>query len=1020
MSVRVGYVNVQGMTMDKFDVCCRLLDTVYDYLFIAETWFVDHRKIKGNPRYVATTPKRGSGRPGRRANGGIYLLATKRARGKLTGVQVTPHSIVFQVGALRVGGVYLPPSMPDGEVRAQLGSLKDVTVVVGDVNVRFQNPDLQDGKAGPDGRLSVFTGWLKDTSRTQVEPDHEDSTGLGHWCTNAARLHKKWTLDHCFVKHQLLHQTQLRLLDTKRLGLKTDHAYAMHLRVTKREKAIVGKDEGHETRRFRLRRLQDPRVRRRIPLAMREAIATIYQATDDVDELNAQLTQICQAVAETCCGVCVPPSARRSHQTPKAQGDASYLRQYKDACRTSKENLPILPVDEGGDAMMENFDRLRARYSAERREPVEEPEQKEPRAETEVPEMVWRAYFAKDRIVAEIKAQLAEKSCGSDGVHIRLLKAFVDTDLMPLLEKLFQQCMLTGRTPRAWNQSEIHLLVKDQAGPRNGENMRPITIICMFRKIFERLLLSTFDGQGWARLHPTQAGFRGGYSVLTNAAIVHTLLATKQRTSAVFLDLRSAFDVVDHVKLRRLLIERDCPNRLVNVISSLMFDGIWSRLLINNQASAPFQRTCGVLQGSPQSPDLFNIFIDGLLHLLNAGSTDTPNCIFYADDGVILVRDLGEAQRLLDLAEAWTKEAGLTFNVKKCAVVSREAARLTLQGQAIPVVESYNYLGFPVTVDGINFKEHVSRRVGNAWARVKWLTLHSDNWGVANRLRVYNQYIAPMFEFGAPLVQTWITSTTGGYLIFNKATVEWKYIMAWIGGGTLRRDRVTANLLGLLPPRERFAQLKTQYQWVIRQLSAANPLRVLLQKRRPKRSFLGMLDRDDAFGKYEVLPNRGTEPKQGKQRLHAFLRLQHQETIDKLAQKAKMTKIIPMDSRNVPGLFCADVTLRAPAEEQHLLFAYRRNTFGTKKKCSCGKEYHRMHENCPELPHPVRLSHEDRRKKALMFAGLHDKERKVTDIDYLLNTGRLVEAATILKAVYIRLGKHYHEVKVAEKAMAGP
>jgi hypothetical protein len=33
--------------------------------------------------------------------------------------------------------------------------------------------------------------------------------------------------------------------------------------------------------------------------------------------------------------------------------------------------------------------------------------------------------------------------------------------------------------------------------------MRPITLIGMFRKVFERLLLRRFDTGGWARVQPT-------------------------------------------------------------------------------------------------------------------------------------------------------------------------------------------------------------------------------------------------------------------------------------------------------------------------------------------------------------------------------------------------------------------------------------------------------------------------------------------------------------------------------------
>jgi hypothetical protein len=169
------------------------------------------------------------------------------------------------------------------------------------------------------------------------------------------------------------------------------------------------------------------------------------------------------------------------------------------------------------------------------------------------------AFFHLNKIKAEIISQAGEKSCGHDGIHIQLLKALIDTEFIPLLESLFVLCARTGQTPKAWNRSTIHLLSKDVGKRRDANNLRPITIIYMFWKIFERLFLQTFDESGWAKVHLAQAGFRGGCSVITSAAVVHHMLSTRVRTTAVFLDLQAAFDMVSHGKLDQTLATRGCP-----------------------------------------------------------------------------------------------------------------------------------------------------------------------------------------------------------------------------------------------------------------------------------------------------------------------------------------------------------------------------------------------------------------------------------------------------------------------------
>jgi len=98
------------------------------------------------------------------------------------------------------------------------------------------------------------------------------------------------------------------------------------------------------------------------------------------------------------------------------------------------------------------------------------------------------------------------------------------------------------------------MVTKDVNRPRDVNNVRPITLICMHRKLFKRLLLiHFFNKSGWAKLHPTQAGFCSDYSTLTNAAVVHHLLLTGLVCYAAFIDLEKAFDMVDHACLRSLL-----------------------------------------------------------------------------------------------------------------------------------------------------------------------------------------------------------------------------------------------------------------------------------------------------------------------------------------------------------------------------------------------------------------------------------------------------------------------------------
>lgn len=146
---------------------------------------------------------------------------------------------------------------------------------------------------------------------------------------------------------------------------------------------------------------------------------------------------------------------------------------------------------------------------------------------------------------------------------MRVIKALLLSSYPTVLCCLFNLCLSTASSPSTWNLTEIHIVTKDVNQIRDADNVRPITLICMHCKLFERLILvHSFDKTGWAKLYPTQAGFRGDYSTLTNAAVVHHLLSIATVCYATFIDLEKAFDIVDHTCLSDLLASRRCPDHI--------------------------------------------------------------------------------------------------------------------------------------------------------------------------------------------------------------------------------------------------------------------------------------------------------------------------------------------------------------------------------------------------------------------------------------------------------------------------
>ena len=107
-SLRIGYVNVNGLDQLKWESCLRLLHTSFDFLFLAETWFVGHAKYLRDRRFVSSTPSPPPSHQRTRNGGGLYLLATASARGRLLGdVKATTSTITFNIDSLCVSRIYL-------------------------------------------------------------------------------------------------------------------------------------------------------------------------------------------------------------------------------------------------------------------------------------------------------------------------------------------------------------------------------------------------------------------------------------------------------------------------------------------------------------------------------------------------------------------------------------------------------------------------------------------------------------------------------------------------------------------------------------------------------------------------------------------------------------------------------------------------------------------------------------------------------------------------------------------------
>lgn len=271
-SPRVGYVNVNGLDGLKRKACLKLLHTFLDFLFLAEVWFVSHARYSRDRRFVASTPLPPPSLLRTRTGGGMYLLASASARGRIVGdVEVTPSTVSFKFHNLIFSGVYLRPSMPREDVLLALRSVASSTIILGDVNARLPWLRTQAGRPRPPERVDALADFTRSYGLTTPQSQPSSSTPASSGLPTKATLVKSLTVDHCFVKTSRTADATLTLLDNASMCLSTDHAYTLHLRLGSRpDSAIPSAASAYPPLRYRPENLSDERVSQRMCAAFDE------------------------------------------------------------------------------------------------------------------------------------------------------------------------------------------------------------------------------------------------------------------------------------------------------------------------------------------------------------------------------------------------------------------------------------------------------------------------------------------------------------------------------------------------------------------------------------------------------------------------------------------------------------------------------------------------------------------------------------------------------------------------------
>ena len=201
-------------------------------------------------------------------------------------------------------------------------------------------------------------------------------------------------------------------------------------------------------------------------------------------------------------------------------------------------------------------------------------------------------------------------------------------------------------------------------------NYRPISILAFFSKVFEKIVhkyIEFLDDNNI--LYEYQFVFRKHHSTS------HVLFALVERVTrsldtgkyvvGVFLDLKKAFDTVDHSILLRKLEKYGIRGNMIKWFKSYLSFRL-QFVEYNDCHSDKRQITHGVPQGSILGPLLFILYINDF-----SKASDLLFSILFADDTSVFIEETAYSSIIKDMnielvkVDKWLKSNKLTVNIKK-------------------------------------------------------------------------------------------------------------------------------------------------------------------------------------------------------------------------------------------------------------------------------------------------------------------------------------------------------------------
>ena len=345
------------------------------------------------------------------------------------------------------------------------------------------------------------------------------------------------------------------------------------------------------------------------------------------------------------------------------------------------------------------------------------------------------------------------KATGHDLLPPKLLKLGSHILCYPLCF-ILNMCFTSGMFPDILKQAEICPIFK-KGDAMNVCNYRPVSILPIVSKIFEKEMVRQLENYFEDILSPYISGFRKTHScetvLIRMVEHIKKSLDHGKIVCAILMDLSKAFDCISHKLLIAKFLSYGLSMSACHLLTSYLRDRT-QRVKLGNTKSKWLHIDKGSAQGSILGPFCYNVFTNDMLSIVS----DNIEIYNYADDNTVICsryeyEDI-KAELMLNVDKIidWFRDNHMKVNPDKfqCIVFGNvvNPGTFVINGNIVRPEETVKLLG--VHIDNkLDFGRHVSHICQKAGKQVKVLSRLSRVLNESNKLLLYSSFISCYFNY---------------------------------------------------------------------------------------------------------------------------------------------------------------------------------------------------------------------------------------------------------------------------------